>query len=212
MGTGKAGISLNSIIERPNRTIANSVHAKLLNAVLSDKFWCHAAEDSNFKLGRMLHTATKTTPYQAWSGTKPELADMKIRGCHVYVVGTNVSHTKFSNRTYIDLFMMPGNPLRLFWIQTVKEQYDKNVSYHIFSRPMSKSSMPSNTMILKSVLAPTVKPTDILSLWKINIRHCVNGKPMKGIGTYGATRASTVHPDTVRFQLTYTSSQGFTHI
>ena len=34
---------------------------------------------------------------------------------------------------------------------------------------------------------------------------------MKGLTEYGATRASTVHPDTVRFQLCYSTSLGFTH-
>ena len=66
-------------------------------------------------------------------------------------------------------------------------------------------------MILKLTLAPKVKPTDIPYLWKINTRHSVNGKPMKGIESYGATRVSTVHPDTVRFQVAYSTSHGFSH-
>ncbi len=64
---------------------------------------------------------------------------------------------------------------------------------------------------MKSVLAPTIKPTDITALWKLNVRHCVNGRPMKGITEYSATRASTVHPVTVKFQLAYSTSLGFTH-
>ena len=68
-----------------------------------------------------------------------------------------------------------------------------------------------NSLILKSVSAPTIKPTDITNLWKLNIRHCVNGKPMKGLLEYGETRASTVHPDTVSFQLAYSTSKGFIH-
>ena len=35
---------------------------------------------------------------------------------------------------------------------------------------------------------------------------------MNGMLEYGATLASTVHPDTVRFQLAYCTSQGFIHI
>ena len=34
---------------------------------------------------------------------------------------------------------------------------------------------------------------------------------MKGLSEYGATRASTVHPYTIRFQLAYSTSLGFTH-
>ena len=470
-GTGKSGSSMNGIIERPNRTIANSVRAKLLNAGLSDKFWCYAAEDSNFKLRRMLHTGISMTPYQAWTGTKPTFSDMKIWECHVYVVDMNPSRTKLANRTYVGLFMkfssttkiivyynpstqkfgrashayfdelniglhdklhtrQPGtnliehfpkvpenvrfstiqsdlsslpilhepavtyevylppidqpcpikfhdddkyglpyvkiihptsplgqqlpekslkdqwifslgneepihaasahdeftrlrtthankkikitmaprvfdsnniyeqertkfdqlrpilasvsptstspistvnkypslkqvidpdnnlhpnsslsppsydyapthivptistlvhsssrptiptniqdcfsisNPHRSTWIQTIFEQYDKNASYRVFTRPIQKHTLHTSVPILKSVLAPTVKATNIPSLWKLNIRHCVNGKPLKGMPEYGQTRASTVHPDTVRFQLAYSTSFNFRH-
>ena len=105
MGTGRSGSSFNGLVERPNRTIANSVRAKLLNAGLDDKFWCYAAEDANFKLRRMLHTATHVTPYQAWTGNKPKYSDMKIWGCHIYIVDTDVTRTKLDNRTYVELFM-----------------------------------------------------------------------------------------------------------
>ena len=40
MGTGRSSSAFNGLVERPNRTIANSVRAKLLNGGLSDKFWC----------------------------------------------------------------------------------------------------------------------------------------------------------------------------
>ncbi len=64
-----------------------------------------------------------------------------------------------------------------------------------------KRQLPSTApCFLKSVLAPIVKPTDILSLWKL-----------KGLASYGATRAPVVHPDTVQFQLSYSTSIGFKH-
>ena len=40
MGTGRSSSAFNGLVERPNRTIANSVRAKLLNGGLTDKFWC----------------------------------------------------------------------------------------------------------------------------------------------------------------------------
>lgn len=60
-------------------------------------------EDSNFKMRCMLHTSLSTTPYEAWAGTKPTYEDMKIWGCHVYVVDTEASHKKLSHRTYVGL-------------------------------------------------------------------------------------------------------------
>ena len=46
---------------------------------------------------------------------------------------------------------------------------------------------------------------------EINIRHCVNGQPLKGLSIYGDTRAPTVSPDTVRFHIAYSTSLGFRH-
>ena len=45
----------------------------------------------------MLHTVIATIPYFAWTGNKPDFANVKIWGCHVYVLDTNVSQTKLAN-------------------------------------------------------------------------------------------------------------------
>ena len=65
LGTGRSGSSLNGLVKRPNRTIAEAVRAKLTNSGLGDEFWCFAAEDTVFKQRRMLHTTTGMTPYHA---------------------------------------------------------------------------------------------------------------------------------------------------
>ena len=65
LGTGKSGSALNDTVERPNRTIAEAVCAKLYNCGLDDSFWCYAAEDAVFNHRRMLHMAINTTPYKA---------------------------------------------------------------------------------------------------------------------------------------------------
>ncbi len=101
------------------------------------------------------------------------------------------------------------NPFCSFWIQTIYEQFDKNMSCRVFTSPIKKSSISPNTMVLRSVLIPSVEPTDIPHLWKLNIRHGVNGTPTNGMIEYGKTRTSTFHPDTARFQLAFCASQGF---
>ena len=113
MGTCRSGSAFNGLVERPNRTIANSVWAKLLNAGLSDKFWCYTAEDANFELHRKLHTAIKVTTYQAWNGSTPQYSDMKIWECHVYVVDTDVTCTKLDHIIYISLFMKFSTTMKI---------------------------------------------------------------------------------------------------
>lgn len=80
LGTGHSGSSLKGIVERPNRTIAEAVRAKLTNSGLGDEFWCFAAEDTVFKQRRTLHATIGTTPYYAWYNRLPEYSDMRIFG------------------------------------------------------------------------------------------------------------------------------------
>ena len=47
------------------------------------------------------------------------------------------------------------------------------------------------------------------NLWMLGIRHCVNGKTIKGNEQYGPTFAPTISPDTLRFQLAYAAAFGF---
>ena len=63
--------------------------------------------------------------------------------------------------------------------------------------------------ILKSVLDPTVKPTETENIWMLGLRHCVNGNKIKGIEKYGPTFAPTIPPETLRFQLAYSSAFEF---
>ena len=449
LGTGRSGSSLNGLVERPNRTIAEAVRAKLTNANLGDEFWCFAAEDTVFKQRRILHTAINTTPYYAWFHRTPDYSDMRIFGSHVYVVNTDVTRQKLDARTFLGLYLkfasttrvvvyynpqtkkigrsshvyfdelniglnspnnskfgmdliakyphipdqakytisksqiqdipilthpittykivlpqnneicsikfyndekyglpyiksippssfigkqLPkiahtqqylisleneepihatsateefqklrrthaskvitlqlskreqakpanyeqlrtkfdqlrpviaanntnsnqssnsthtlhpentndvltpiaptvailthspvkpiphknvmecfniNNPHHAQWKYTAFEQYDKNASYRVFTKPQPLNTLPPDVDVLKSVLASTVKPTENEHLWLLGLRHCVNGKLIKGIDKYGPTYAPTISPDTLRFQLAYSAAFGF---
>ena len=48
-----------------------------------------------------MNKSIASAPFEAWTGRKPNYD----WGCHVYVVNTDVSRTKLSNRTYVGLYM-----------------------------------------------------------------------------------------------------------
>eukprot|EP00178_Gracilaria_changii_P023027 TRINITY_DN68_c0_g1_i13.p1 TRINITY_DN68_c0_g1~~TRINITY_DN68_c0_g1_i13.p1 ORF type:complete len:1094 (-),score=78.92 TRINITY_DN68_c0_g1_i13:769-4050(-) len=63
----------NSIAERFNRTIMNSVRALLTTAQLGAEYWEDAAKDTIFKYNIMHHSAIDTSPYHMWHGSLPNL-------------------------------------------------------------------------------------------------------------------------------------------
>ena len=103
----------------------------------------------------------------------------------------------------------PTNPHSAQWKYTAFQQYDKNASYRVFTRPQPIITLPQNTDILKSVLDATVKATETNNLWTLGLRHCVNGKQIKGNDKYGPTFAPTISPETLRFQLAYSAAYKF---
>ena len=178
LGTGRAGSSLNGKVERPNRTIANSVRAKLLNSGLPDEFWCYAAEDANYKLRRMLHSAIHTTPYEAWTKRKPSYSDMKIWGCHVYIVDTDVSRTKLSNRTFVGLFMKFAsttkiivyyNPITRKFGRTSHAYFDELNIVLGTTHTTTQSTIPYNPGKYLISKYPTIPPDMKLSPIKSNL-------------------------------------------
>ena len=113
LGTGKSISSLNGLVGRLNRTIAEAVRAKLTNFGLDDKSWYFAAEDTVFKQRRILHTAIGTTPYQALFNTAVDYTNMRIFGSHTYIVNTNVTRKKLDKRTFLGFYLEFASTMRI---------------------------------------------------------------------------------------------------
>ena len=79
----------------------------------------------------------------------------------------------------------------------------------MFSKPKPIRTLPPDIDILQSVLVPSVKPTDLQNIWQLGLRHCVNGRKIKGNLKYGPTFAPTISPETLRFQLSYSAAFNF---
>jgi len=83
--TGGFASFLNGKIERPHRTIAQHVRAMLLNSGLPSNLWCYAAETQAEIYRYTYHSAIDKTPYEAWYGIKPNINNLRVWGCYVYV-------------------------------------------------------------------------------------------------------------------------------
>ena len=75
----------NGVAERFNRTLVECVRAVLSDAHLSHSFWAEALSTVVYVRNRSYSSAVSgMTPYQAWSGNKPSVGNLRIFGCTAY--------------------------------------------------------------------------------------------------------------------------------
>jgi hypothetical protein len=76
---------LNGKVECHHRTIANLVRSLLLNSGLPSDLWCYATEAAADIYRYTLHSALGITPYEAWYKVKPNIDNLRVWGCYVYI-------------------------------------------------------------------------------------------------------------------------------
>ena len=85
---------LNGVAERVNRTIVEMARSMLYHANLPMKFWAEAVNTAVYLRNRCPTKAlTSGTPYESWTGNQPNLQDIRVFGCVVYI------HLKDNHRT-----------------------------------------------------------------------------------------------------------------
>ncbi len=73
----------NGVAERPNRTLADMIRCLLHGANLGPEYWSWALIHAVYLKNRLPHRAINTTPYQAYTGHKPNARKLRIFGCPV---------------------------------------------------------------------------------------------------------------------------------
>lgn len=75
--------------EREVRTIIEDAHAALAEAGAAKKFWAHAVSTAVYTRNRtLLVKGTAQTPFERWTGHKPDLNHLRVWGCDADVVNT----------------------------------------------------------------------------------------------------------------------------
>lgn len=89
----------NGVAERRNRTILEMTRSLLKAMTVPDQFWGEAVRHSVYLLNRIGTKALKdATPYEAWKGSKPSIAHLKVFGCVGFVKKLR-GLTKLSDRS-----------------------------------------------------------------------------------------------------------------
>ena len=88
----------NGVAERMNRTLMESARSMINHAGLPDKYWAEAVECAAYIRNRLPTSALteRKTPFEMWSGRKPNLSHLKVFGCMAY------AHIPDSQRNKLD--------------------------------------------------------------------------------------------------------------
>ena len=80
----------NGVVERRNRTLLDMVHSMMSMSELPISFWGYALETVVYLLNRVPTKLVPSTPYELWTGKKPNLNHLKIWGCPAHVRKSNI--------------------------------------------------------------------------------------------------------------------------
>lgn len=96
----------NGVAERANRTLMEMVRSMLHNAHLPHGFWGLALATATYLRNRSPTRALQQmTPYEAWTGRKPSLKDLRVFGCLAYVHIPKQTRRKLDNKARPCIFV-----------------------------------------------------------------------------------------------------------
>jgi len=75
----------NGVAERLNRTLIEGMRTMLADSKLPHRFWAEALSTAVYLRNRSPTKALEgITPFEAWSGTKPDVSSLRVFGCSAY--------------------------------------------------------------------------------------------------------------------------------
>lgn len=76
----------NGLAERMNRTLVERAKCMIFNSCLQKEYWAEAVSTAAYIVNRSPSRALSgVTPYERWTGSKPDVSHMKIFGCKAMV-------------------------------------------------------------------------------------------------------------------------------
>jgi len=105
--TGSGDPAQNGKAEAPNKTFARMIRGMLFNAGLGSEFWSYALLHAVYVKNRLPHSSQhmRRSPYEAYTGIKPNLSMLRIWGCRVVVKQPNKRDAKLDDNTAQGIFL-----------------------------------------------------------------------------------------------------------
>ena len=121
----------NGVAERLNRTLIESVRTMLADSKLPHRFWAEALATSVYLRNRSPTKAVEAmTPYEAWSGTKPDVSFLRVFGCSAYAHIPKAERRKLDSKARKCVMLGYGTSqkgYRLYDIEQMKVMHSRDV-------------------------------------------------------------------------------------
>lgn len=96
----------NGKAERMNRTLLESARCLLFQAKLPHRFWAEAVNTANYIRNRLpCKSLSGKTPHELWTGSAPDVSEMKTFGSRVYFLDRDPGRSKLDQRGREGIFL-----------------------------------------------------------------------------------------------------------
>ena len=156
----------NGVAERLNRTLIEGVRTMLADSRLPHRFWAGALSTCVYLRNRSPTKAvTGVTPYEAWSGTKPDVSHLRVFGCSAYALVPKVERSKLDSKTRKCVLLGYGSNqkgYRLYDLDRKKVVHSRDVTFDEASTPGVKKEVASTYVELEINEESTTRDSDDL--------------------------------------------------
>lgn len=103
--TGPDSSDQNVRAERPHQDFGRMMRCALHGAGIGPEFWSFALTHAVHVKNRLWHSSLKCSPYEAFTGSRPDLSLLRIFGSRVYVRDTGLKKAKLDYHTRTGIFL-----------------------------------------------------------------------------------------------------------
>ena len=155
----------NGVAERLNRTLIEGVRTMLADSKLPHRFWAEALSTAVYLRNRSPTKALEgVTPYEAWSGTKPNVSSLRVFGCSAYAHVPKAERRKLDSKTRKCVLLGYGanqKGYRLYDLGHMKVIHSRDVVFDEASMPGMEKEKETTTRYVELEIEeePVVKET-----------------------------------------------------
>ena len=149
--TGSDSSAQNGMVENPNRTYGQMMRCALHSAELGPEYWSYALTHAVYVKNRITHHSIQCTPYEKFTGLKPNLANLKIFGSKVFAKNPGRRPYKLDHHTSGGYFLGYTATNKIYNYIDEKSGRVKTATHVIFdeahmSTPANRAPLAAQTL------------------------------------------------------------------